>query len=78
MARAEAELEKAVRRSVRRVRQIHKSSRPWRAVEQANRDLQRTTVLAPSEGGVTNLSLAIGQGLAKGEAAMTYSSLAAP
>jgi multidrug resistance efflux pump len=29
-------------------------------------------VLAPSEGGVTNLSLAVGQVLAKGEAAMTY------
>jgi multidrug resistance efflux pump len=42
------------------------------AVEQANLDLQRTTVLAPSEGGVTSLSLAIGQVLAKGETAMTY------
>jgi multidrug resistance efflux pump len=42
------------------------------AVEQANLDLQRTKVLAPSEGGVTNLSLGIGQVLSKGEAAMTY------
>lgn len=42
------------------------------AVAQANLDLQRTTVLAPSEGGATNLSLGIGQVLAKGEAAMTY------
>jgi multidrug resistance efflux pump len=39
---------------------------------QANLDLQRATVLAPSEGGVTNLSLGIGQVLSKGEAAMTY------
>ncbi len=39
---------------------------------QANLDLQRTTVLAPTEGGVTNLSLGIGQVLAKGEPAMTY------
>ena len=39
---------------------------------QANLDLQRTTVLAPSEGGVTNLSLGIGQVLSRGEAAMTY------
>ena len=39
---------------------------------QANLDLQRTTVLAPSEGGVTNLSLGIGQVLSTGEAAMTY------
>jgi multidrug resistance efflux pump len=42
------------------------------AVEQANLDVQRTAVLAPSEGGVTNLSLGVGQVLAKGEAAMTY------
>ena len=42
------------------------------ALAQANLDLQRTTVLAPSDGGVTNLSLGIGQVLAKGEAAMTY------
>ena len=39
---------------------------------QANLDLQRTTVLAPTEGGVTNLSLGIGQVLSKGEPAMTY------
>jgi multidrug resistance efflux pump len=42
------------------------------ALAQANLDLTRTTVVAPSEGGVTNLSLAIGQVLGKGEAAMTY------
>lgn len=41
-------------------------------VAQANLDLQRATVRAPSEGGVTNLSLATGQVLSKGEAAMTY------
>jgi multidrug resistance efflux pump len=42
------------------------------ALAQANLNLQRTTVLAPSEGGVTSLSLSLGQVLAKGEAAMTY------
>jgi multidrug resistance efflux pump len=42
------------------------------ALEQANFDLTRTTVVAPSDGGVTNLSLAVGQVLGKGEAAMTY------
>lgn len=42
------------------------------ALARANLDLQRTTVLAPSEGGVTNLSLSIGQVLTKGESAMTY------
>lgn len=41
-------------------------------LQQANLDLNRTTVVAPSEGGVTNLSLAIGQVLGKGEAGMTY------
>src|SRR3546814_12102945 len=35
-------------------------------------DLQRTVVVAPADGGVTNLSLTVGQVLAKGEAAMTY------
>ncbi|WP_454104116.1 HlyD family secretion protein [Methylorubrum extorquens] len=42
------------------------------ALEQANLDLTRTTVVAPSEGGVTNLSLTIGQVLGKGEPAMSY------
>jgi multidrug resistance efflux pump len=42
------------------------------ALEQANLDLTRTAVVAPSDGGVTNLSLAVGQVLGKGEAAMTY------
>lgn len=42
------------------------------ALEQANMDLAHTTVLAPSDGGVTNLSLGIGQFVAKGEPAMTY------
>ncbi len=42
------------------------------ALQQANLDLARTNVLAPTEGGVTNLSLTTGQFLGKGEAAMTY------
>jgi len=42
------------------------------AVAQANLDLARTTIYAPSEGGVTNLQLTIGQVLNKAEAAMTY------
>jgi multidrug resistance efflux pump len=41
-------------------------------LQQANLDLLHTTVVAPSEGGVTNLSLALGQVLGKGQAAMTY------
>lgn len=41
-------------------------------VAQANLDLQRATVRAPSEGGVTNLSLGVGQVLSKGEAGVTY------
>lgn len=42
------------------------------ALAQANLDLQRTKILAPAEGGVTNLSLTVGEVLAEGEAAMTY------
>src|SRR3546814_3809943 len=42
------------------------------ALAQANLDLQRTVVVAPTDGGVTNLSLTIGQVLVQGEAAMTY------
>jgi multidrug resistance efflux pump len=72
VAQAEAELEKA-RQTLGPTGIANPQIRDaMAALEQANLDLQRTTVLAPSEGGVTNLSLGIGQLLAKGEAAMTY------
>jgi multidrug resistance efflux pump len=72
VAQAEAELEKARQTLGPQGAANPQIREALAAVEQANLDLQRTTVLAPSEGGVTNLSLAIGQVLAKGEAAMTY------
>ena len=72
MAQAEAELEKARQTLGPQGAANPQIREAMAAVAQANLDLQRTTVLAPSEGGVTNLSLAIGQVLAKGEAAMTY------
>ena len=42
------------------------------AVEQAKLDLLRTTVLAPSDGVVTNLQLTEGEFVAVGQAAMTF------
>jgi multidrug resistance efflux pump len=72
VAQAEAELEKARQTLGPQGVANPQIREAMAAVEQTNLDLQRTTVLAPSEGGVTNLSLAIGQVLAKGEAAMTY------
>ena len=72
MVQAEAELERA-RQTLGPKGDDNPQIRDAMAVlAQANLDLQRTTVFAPSEGGVTNLSLGIGQVLSKGEAAMTY------
>jgi multidrug resistance efflux pump len=42
------------------------------AVEKAKLDLLRTTVLAPSDGVVTNLQLTVGQFVAIGQAALTF------
>ena len=42
------------------------------ALKQAQLDLKRTTIYAPSDGGVTNLQLTVGQLLGKGQTAMTY------
>jgi multidrug resistance efflux pump len=72
VAQAEAELEKARQNLGPKGADNPQIREAMAVVEQANLDLQRTTVLAPSEGGVTNLSLAPGQVLAKGEAAMVY------
>lgn len=41
-------------------------------LQQARLDVTRTTILAPSEGGVTNLQLSVGQVLSKGQEALTY------
>lgn len=72
VAQAEAELERARQNLGPQGAANPQIREAMGALEQANLELQRTTVLAPSEGGVTNLSLAIGQVLAKGEAAMAY------
>jgi multidrug resistance efflux pump len=72
VAQAESELEKA-RQALGPTGAANPQIRDaMAALAQANLDLQRTTVLAPSEGGATNLSLAVGQLLAKGEPAMSY------
>jgi multidrug resistance efflux pump len=42
------------------------------SLERAQLDLVRTTVVAPSDGAVTNLQLTLGQFLAAGQAAMTF------
>jgi multidrug resistance efflux pump len=72
VAQAEAELEKARQNLGAKGLDNPQVRDAMAALAQANLDLQRTTVLAPSDGGVTNLSLAVGQVLSKGEAAMTY------
>jgi multidrug resistance efflux pump len=72
VAQAEAEVEKARQTLGPQGAANPQIREAMGALAQANLDLTRTTVVAPSEGGVTNLSLAIGQVLAKGEAAMTY------
>jgi multidrug resistance efflux pump len=72
VAQAESELEQA-RQSLGPQGAANPQIRDAMLVlQQANLDLLDTTVLAPSDGGVTNLSLALGQVLGKGEAAMTY------
>lgn len=72
VAQAEAEVEKARQTLGPQGVDNPQIREAMTAVAQANLDLQRTKVLAPSEGGVTNLSLGTGQVLAKGETAMTF------
>jgi multidrug resistance efflux pump len=72
VAQAEAEVEKARQTLGPQGAANPQIREAMGALAQANLDLTRTTVVAPSEGGVTSLSLTIGQVLGKGEAAMTY------
>lgn len=72
VSQAEAEVEKAQQTLGPQGKDNPQIREALGALEQANFDLTRTTVVAPSDGGVTNLSLAVGQVLGKGEAAMTY------
>jgi multidrug resistance efflux pump len=72
VSQAKAEVEKAQQTLGPQGKDNPQIREAFGALEQANFDLTRTTVVAPSDGGVTNLSLAVGQVLGKGEAAMTY------
>ena len=72
VSQAEAEVEKARQTLGPQGKDNPQIREAIGALEQANFDLTRSTVVAPSDGGVTNLSLAVGQVLGKGEAAMTY------
>lgn len=72
VSQAQAEVEKAQQTLGPQGKDNPQIREAMGALEQANFDLSRTTVVAPSDGGVTNLSLAVGQVLGKGEAAMTY------
>jgi multidrug resistance efflux pump len=72
VSQAEAELEKARQTLGPKGADNPQIREAMVTLQQANLDLARTTVYAPTEGGVSNLSLTIGQWLNKGEAAMTY------
>ncbi|WP_147027828.1 HlyD family secretion protein [Methylobacterium oxalidis] len=72
VSQAQAEVEKAQQTLGPQGKDNPQIREAMGALAQANLDLTRTTVVAPSDGGVTNLSLAVGQVLGKGEAAMTY------
>lgn len=72
VSQAEAELEKARQTLGPKGSDNPQIRDAMAAVAQANLDLARTTIYAPSEGGVTNRQLTVGQVLNKGEAAMTY------
>lgn len=72
VAQAESELERA-RQALGPAGEDNPQIRDaMTALAQANLDLQRTTVVAASEGGVTSLTLAVGQVLGRGEPAMNY------
>jgi multidrug resistance efflux pump len=72
VTQAEAELEKARQSLGPKGADNPQIRQAMAAVQQTNIDLQRTTILAPSDGGVTNLLLALGQVLSNGETAMSF------
>jgi multidrug resistance efflux pump len=69
---AEAELERAKQELGPKGTDNPQFREALAAVEKAKLDLVRTTVLAPSDGVVTNLQLTVGQFVAVGQAAMTF------
>jgi multidrug resistance efflux pump len=72
VVRAEAEVEKA-RQSLGPQGASNPQIRDaLAALQQARLDVTRTHVLAPSEGGITNLQFSVGQVVNKGQAALTF------
>ena len=71
-AAAEAELEKAKQTLGPQGADNPQIKLALSQLQQAQLDLSRTRILAPSDGGISNLRLAIGQVLSKGEIAMTF------
>lgn len=72
VTRAEAEVEKA-RQSLGPQGSNNPQIRDaLAALQQARLDVVRTNVLAPSEGGITNLQFSVGQVLGKGQQALTF------
>jgi len=69
---AEAELERAKQELGPKGADNPQFREALAAVEEAKLDLIRTTVLAPSDGVVTNLQLTVGQYVAIGQAALTF------
>ena len=71
-ARQSPRSRRPARSSVRKETTIRNFARPWLPSEQAKLDLVRTTVLAPSDGVITNLQLTNGEFVAVGQAALTF------
>lgn len=72
VSQAEAEVEKARQALGPKGAANPQIKEAMASLRQAQLDLQRTTIYAPSDGGVTNLQLTVGQLLGKGQTAMTY------
>lgn len=69
---AEADLEKARQQLGKRGRDNPKMRSAIAALEKAQLDLARTTIYAPSDGGITNLQLDIGHYAQAGQPLMTF------
>jgi multidrug resistance efflux pump len=72
VAHAEAELERARQNLGPQGADNPQVRDAMAALQRAQLDLARTEIVAPSDGGVANLQLTIGQVLGVGQAAMTY------
>lgn len=72
VTRAEAEVEKARQNLGPQGATNPQIQEALAALQQARLDVTRTAVLAPSEGGITNLQFSVGQVLGKGQSALTF------